>query len=154
MTYRIHRHDNTRISIELDGILAFELERENAGRGFWGLYPVHSGARGVRITTDQYSNDLIEWITSGLVRGGHLASVAGGYVVPVPAGAGEFYVSGTGYLCCRTPVRMVLTEKPVTGQGIRWGTQIRPASLTEREAAGLDMTDSTIAGVFLSPVVE
>lgn len=150
MTYHIRRHDNTRISIERDGQLAFELERMDAGRGIWALYPVYAGARGAVITTDQYSNDLIEWVTSGFIRGGHLARVDGGYVVPVPFEAGDFYVSGTGYLCCRKPVRMVLTERPVTEQGIQSRHQIRPASLAEREAAGLDMRDATSA-VFLKP---
>lgn len=151
MTYLVTRHDYTRISIERDGQLAFELERGDGGRGIWELYPVRAGARGAKIMADQYSNDLIEWVTCGHILGGHLASVEGGYVVPVPFEAGDFYVSGTGYLCCRKPVRMVLTERPVTEQGIRWGHQIRPALLAEREAAGLDVRDGATSAVFLSP---
>lgn len=151
MTYQVRRQDNTHISIEMDGAVAFELERENEGKGFWGLYPVHHGVRGVRITTDQYSSDLIERITGGLILGGHLARVEGGFVVPVPMDAGDFYVSGTGYLCCRTPLRLVLTEKPVLGHGIRHRGQIRPASLEERAAAGLNIRDGSLSGVFLTP---
>jgi hypothetical protein len=149
MTYRVQRHDNTRIAIERDGKLAFELERENGGRGFWALFPVHDGQRGARITTDQYANDLIEWVSSGLVQGGHLAEVADGYVVPVPAGAREFYISGTGYLCCRQPVRMVLTERPVVEHGIRDARQVRFATPAEREAAGLSQQADAQA-VFLA----
>lgn len=150
MTYRVIRHDNTKISIERDGQLAFELERENAGRGIWALFPVHSGVRGTKITSDQYSNDLIEWATSGFICRGHVAQVAGGYVVPAPAKAGEFYVSGTGYLCCRTPRRMVLTERPVTELGIPASVRLRQASREELDQAGLLRLDSSqSAGVFL-----
>ena len=149
MTYTITRHDNTRISIDLNGKLAFELEREHEGRGFWALYPVHDGARGARITTDQYSNDLVEWVTSGFIRGGHIAQVPGGYVVPAPAEAGEFYISGTGYLCCRLPRRMVLTERPVTEQGIPAAVRLRVAASAECEAAGLAL-NNTVIGVFLA----
>lgn len=144
MTYRVTRHDNTRVSIELDGQLAFELEREADGGRRWALYPAHAGTRGAKIMTDQYSNDLIEWVTCGHIRGGHLAAVAGGYVVPVPVDVGDFYVSGTGYLCSRTPVRMVLTEKPVLGLGISLSARIRPATLVERQAAGLPETGSAV----------
>jgi len=150
MTYRVTRHDNTRISIELAGQVAFELERENEGRGIWALYPVRNRARGVKITSDQYANDLIEWVTSGLVRGGHVARVAEGYVVQVPAEARDFYVSGTGYLCCRAPVRMVLAETPVIDLGIQTRQQIRAATPAEREAAGLDLRDASLSAVFLA----
>lgn len=149
MTYRVQRHDNTRITIDRDGKLAYELEREHGGRGFWALFPVYDGKRGARITTDQYSNDLIEWVSSGLVQGGHLAEVAGGYVVPAPVEAREFYISGTGYICCRQPVRMVLTEHPVTEYGIRDTRQIRPATAAEQEAAGLVAQDLSRSAVFL-----
>jgi hypothetical protein len=151
MTYRVTRHENIRISIERDGVLAYELERENGGRGIWALFPVHDGARGAKITSDQYSNDLVEWVTSGFIRGGHVAAVDGGYVVPAPANAGEFYVSGTGYLCCRTPRRMVLTERPITEQGIAASVRLRPASRAELEQAGLASAGSSIeGGVFLA----
>ena len=151
MTYRVTRHDNTRIAIERDGVLAYELERENGGRGIWALFPVHDGVRGAKITSDQYANDLIEWVSSGFIRGGHVAAVDGGYVVPVPSNAGEFYVSGTGYLCCRTPRRMVLTERPITEQGISASVHLRPASREELDRAGLLRDDSSEgAGVFLA----
>lgn len=150
MTYRVQRHDNTRIVIERDGKLAFELEREDEGRGFWALFPVYDGKRGARITTDQYANDLIEWVSSGLVQGGHIAQVPGGFVVPVPTNAREFYISGTGYLCCRQPVRMVLTEHPVTDHGIRDARQIRAATAAEQEAAGLTAGSPAQSALFLA----
>jgi hypothetical protein len=150
MTYRVQRHDNTRIAIERDGKLAFELEREHGGRGFWALFPVYDGKRGARITTDQYANDLVEWVSSGFVQGGHIAVVEGGFVVPVPREARDFYISGTGYLCCRQPVRMVLTEHLVTTHGIRDARQIRAATAAEKEAAGLAESSEAPSAVFLA----
>ncbi|KVP39603.1 hypothetical protein [Burkholderia ubonensis] len=150
MAYRIKR-DETRISIQLDGKEAFVLEREDEGRGIWALFSVRDGVRGAKIDRDQYSNDLIDRVTSGLILAGHVARVAAGYVVPVPVDVGDFYVSGTGYLCCRTPVRMVLTDAPVTTYGIEARHQIRPATLAERQEAGLDVGDTTRSAVFLEP---
>ena len=149
MTFRVHRNDNTFISIERDGCVVYELERENDGRGIWALFPVHAGVRGAKITSDQYSNDLVEWVTSGFVLGGQVAQLAEGYVVPAPAGTGEFYVSGTGYLCCRTPRRMVLTERPITEQGVPANVRLRPATRAELAMAGLP-NGPDAAGVFMS----
>ncbi|KVP75446.1 hypothetical protein WJ96_06980 [Burkholderia ubonensis] len=151
MAYRINRDDDKRISIQLDGQEAFVLEREDNGRGIWALFPVRDGVRGAKIDRDQYSNDLIERVTGGLILAGHVARVAAGYVVPVPVGAGDFYVSSMGYLCCRAPVRMVLTEAPVTAYGIEARHQIRPATVAERQEAGLDVSDATRSAVFLEP---
>lgn len=154
MAYSVTRHGNTRIEVKVDGRLAYVMERENEGRGFWALFPVFDGKRGARITTDQYSNDLIEMITSGLICGGHLAHVEGGFVVPAPADASDFYVSGTGYLCARSRVRRVLSEKPIMDLLKKVGPyaqpKLRPATLAEREAAGLDVNDVTMSAVFIA----
>ena len=150
MAYRISRAD-ARISIELDGKEAFVLEREDDGRGFWSLFPVRDGVRGAKIDRDQYSNDLIERVTGGLLLAGHMAHVPAGYVIPVPVNTGGFYVSGLGYLCCRVPVQMVLTESPLAFYGIKGPHQIRPATLEERQEAGLDVRDATNTAVLLAP---
>ncbi|HDR9103688.1 hypothetical protein [Paraburkholderia sp. A3RO-2L] len=149
MTYRVRRQDSL-ISIELDGKEAYVLEREDNGKGFWALYPVRDGARGAQVERDQYSNDLIERVVHGLICAGHVARADGGYVVPVPVEAGDFYVSGFGYLCCRTPFRMVLSESPVHGRSIAARPEIRRATLEERQAAGLDTQDPTRSAVFIA----
>ncbi|MBU9200314.1 hypothetical protein KTD31_02970 [Burkholderia multivorans] len=149
MAYRVLRQDSL-ISIELDGKEVYVLEREDNGKGFWALYPVRDGARGAQVDRDQYSNDLIERVTHGLICAGHVARVDAGYVVPVPVDTGDFYVSGFGYLCCRTPVRMVLSEAPVHARGMAERPQIRPATLDERQAAGLDLKDSMRSAVFIA----
>jgi len=152
--YRIHRQaglDSQFISIELDGQQVYVLEREDEGKGIWALYPVRDGVRGAKMERDQYANDLIELVTHELICAGHIASVEGGYVVPVPVDTGDFYVSGLGYLCCRTPVNRVLSEAAVSACGIHARHQIRPATLEEREAAGLDLKDTTRSAVFLMP---
>jgi hypothetical protein len=150
MTYRVLRQQS-HISIELDGRKVFALERENGGQGVWALYPVTDGGRGTMLDRDQYANDLIERVTHGLICAGHIAMVDGGYVVPVPIEAGDFYVSSFGYLCSRNPFRMVLSEAPVSTYGIEARHQIRAATLEERQAAGLDIADATHGAVFLTP---
>jgi len=148
MTYRVSRLP-TRISIELDSREVFVLQREDDGQGAWALYPVSDGVRGAMIDRSQHANDLIARVTQGLICAGHVASVDGGYVVAVPIEAGDFYISSFGYLCSRNPFRMVLSETPVSGFGIESRHQIRPATLEERLAAGLDIADTTRAAVFL-----
>jgi hypothetical protein len=147
MTYRVSRQP-ARISIELDSREVFVLQREEDGQGTWALYPVSNGARGAMIDRGQHANDLIARVTQGL-SAGHVASVDGGYVVPVPIEAGDFYISSFGYLCSRNPFRMVLSETPVSCYGIEARHQIRPATLEERQAAELDIADTTCAAVFL-----
>ncbi|EEF26398.1 conserved hypothetical protein [Ricinus communis] len=152
--YRIHRQaglDSRFISIELDGREVYVLEREDDGKGIWALYPVRDGVRGAKMERDQYANDLIERVTHGLICAGHIARVDAGYAVPVPVDAGDFYVSGLGYLCCRKPVGMVLSEAAVSTYGIHARHQIRMATLEERLAAGLDVKDATRAAVLLVP---
>jgi hypothetical protein len=150
MAYQVLREDQ-RISISLDGREVYALEREANGRGVWALYPVTNSVRGAKLDRDQYANDLIERVTHGLICAGHIARVGEGFVVPVPIEAGDFYVSGFGYLCSRNPFRMVLSDAPVSLYGISAPHQIRPATLEERQAAGLDMADATRAAVFLAP---
>ncbi len=136
MRYQVVRDDqNVRASIQLDGKEVWCLEREDQGRGHWLLHRVVDGVKGPAITRDQYSNDLIETVTVGLVLAGHVAQVEGGVVVPVPVDVGDFYVSGFGYLCSRNPVRMVLSEFPLPKE--LQGHSIRMASPAEKLAAGL-----------------
>jgi hypothetical protein len=150
MTYHVLRQQS-RISIEMNEREVFVLERENGGQGCWELYPVTDGVRGALLDRDQYANDLIARVTHGLICAGHIARVDGGYVVPVPIEAGDFYVSSFGYLCSRNPFRMVLSEGPVSVHGIAARHQIRPATMEERQAAGLDVADATRSAVFLAP---
>ncbi len=148
MAYRVLRQES-RITIERDGLTVFVLERETDGQGIWALYPLTAGTRGAKLDRDQYANDLIERVTHGLICAGHIAQVAAGYVVRVPIDAGDFYVSSFGYLCCRNPFRMVLSEAPVSRYGITSG-RIRPATIEERLSAGLDIGDSSSSALFLS----
>jgi hypothetical protein len=153
MSYTVTRHDNTRISVKMNEQLVYELERENQGRGIWALFPVDDGKRGAKIMSDQYSNDLLEMITSNLICAGHIARVEGGFVVPVPADAGDIYVSGTGYLCARRPVRRVLSKTPVLGLTPTSHPYTKPsfrtATAAEREAAGLNVNDAAMSAIFL-----
>lgn len=63
-------------------------------------------------------------------------------VIPVPFDVGDFYISGTGYLCARTPMNTVLSEEPVSRYGITAPSLIVGyASLEERLRAGLDLSN-------------
>jgi hypothetical protein len=148
MTYCVSRQP-ARIAIALDSREVFALQREEDGQGAWVLYPVSDGVCGAMIDRSQHANDLIARVTQGLICAGHVASVDGGYVVPVPIEAGDFYISSFGYLCSRNPFRMVLSETPVSRYGIESSHQIRPATLEEQLSAGLDIADTARVAVFL-----
>ena len=71
-------------------------------------------------------------------------------VVPVPFDVGDFYVSGFGYLCARTPARQVLCDTPVTPLGITSDSQIVGyASIQERQRAGLDVSEPFMTALLL-----
>ncbi len=79
-----------------------------------------------------------------------LAQIDNYYVVPVPFDVGDFYISGTGHLCARTPVRTVLAEEPVTRYGITSNSQIVGyATLEEQQRAGLDTSDPCMTAIKL-----
>lgn len=79
-----------------------------------------------------------------------LAQLNDYFVIPVPFDVGDFYISGTGYLCARTPVRTVLMEEPATRYGITSNSQIMGyASIGERQKARLDVSESTLTALLL-----
>lgn len=79
------------------------------------------------------------------------ARVGPHYVVPVPADAGDFYVSGTGHLCARHPRPQILLERPVSEFGIRFPSQIVGlADLEACRAAGISGV-AGVVGLLLSP---
>lgn len=78
------------------------------------------------------------------------AQVDNYFVIPVPFDVGDFYISGTGYLCARTPVRTVLAEEPVSQYGITTTSRIVGyASLDIQRKAGLDISDPGMTALLL-----
>jgi hypothetical protein len=65
--------------------------------------------------------------------------------IPVPRDVGDFYISGTGHLCARTPVRCVVHEEPVSALGVVSNDQIvGRATLEQKAAAGLGEEDAVV----------
>ncbi|KVP96909.1 hypothetical protein WJ97_13885 [Burkholderia ubonensis] len=148
MTYHVCRHDNNRVSIEVDGCEAFVFER--AAEGPWAQFLVRDGLT-FQVECDDDGEALIDRSVYNLANRGHAAKVAAGYVLQIPADTSDFYLSGLGYLCCRTPVRMAVSLVRVGELGIEGPHQIRPATREEERAAGFDGKDATLKTVFLMP---
>lgn len=78
------------------------------------------------------------------------AQVDNCFVIPVPFDVGDFYISGTGHLCARTPVNVVLAEEPVSRYGITTSSRIVGyASLDIQQQAGLDVSDPSMTALLL-----
>lgn len=72
---------------------------------------------------------------------GGMTMLDGAYLISVPADVGDFFISGLGYLCARTPNRITLSEGSLTAHGIKTNDQIMGyATLEQRHQAGLDIT--------------
>lgn len=70
----------------------------------------------------------------------HLFALDDGFLIPVPYDLGDFYISGTGHLCSRTPFRGKVLDNPLTPYGVYSTEQIVGyASAEEKQRAGLDV---------------
>ncbi|KWA83736.1 hypothetical protein WL29_20435 [Burkholderia ubonensis] len=148
MTYQLCRRDEKRISIEVDGCETFVFERTT--EGVWQQFLVRNG----KPTPGECNEDgetLIDRTAYHLTTQGHAAKVADGYVLPVPAAASDFFISGLGFLCCRLPQRKLVSSVRVGELGIKSPHQIRPATREEERSAGIDGKDTTLKTVFLMP---
>lgn len=148
MTYQVFQRDEKRISIEVDGREAFVFER--TAEGVWQQFLVRNGKRSL-CECNEDGETLIDRTAYHLTAQGHAAKVADGYVLPVPASAGDFFISGLGFLCCRLPQRKVASFVRVDELGIRSPHQLRPATREEERSAGLDGKDTMVKTVFLMP---
>lgn len=147
MIYCIHRVEK-RIVIELDSTAAFVLEQDEGSLGGWSLFSMRDGIRCQQIDRGPKPDDLVERVASRLILAGRVAKVAGGFLIPVPAGARDYYVSGCGYLCCAGPRRLTLMERPLSSYGIHGPHRLRAATPAECQEAGLT---SSCDAVHLSP---
>ena len=81
-----------------------------------------------------------------------LVMVNGYFVFPVPSDTGDYYISGTGHICCNRPVKKTLSDGPVMDLGICANSQIVGyANIAECRAAGIEI-DAGFLGLLLKPM--
>lgn len=73
------------------------------------------------------------------------------YVHPVPSDVGDFFISGTGYLCARAPIRACLSETPLIDYGIRTNNQILGMATREQCVRAGIAPGEGWSGVILRP---
>lgn len=139
MSYRVLRETPDRLTVLQDGQPVFLLAPD--AQGIWAAYDCRRGSGLVPFDRGLNLDVLLGRLCSSLMAAGHLAQVQDGYVIPAPADAHDFYLSGTGFLCARQPVVRVLSQQPVP-----FGADplLRAATEDERLAAGLRADEAAV----------
>lgn len=69
----------------------------------------------------------------------------GRWLVVAPSDAGEFYISGTGHLCARHPLKHAVFDESLGEAGLPAGLKVSGrASAVELASVGLDLGASAI----------
>ncbi len=144
------REDGSYLVRDTGGTPRFTLVRRiepktTNGGGLWEVRRLVEGQPAQLVDEQPYLNDALENIKHGYYPYNLPPVVNGWLVIEVPRDAGDFYISGSGFLCARAPVHNVMLDTPVTDFGVVSNSQILGmASIEHLRLAGLPDTASAV----------